>query len=144
MFDLRRIQDQITEGEVLVLEAFDKDLVTSDLMGQTNPISFSTLTQDLDMHSNSLDLYDKNYKHIGTLNIETQFVYKDIDPLPERMTQLSKLEITVLTADFYQDHDMFGKQDPFITFLQGDHKHRTKTADDAGLHAEFNEKMVCQ
>ena len=86
MFDLRRIQDQITEGEVLTLEAFDKDTLTSDLMGQTNPISFSALTQNLDLYSNSLDLYDKNYKHVGTLNIETQFVYKDIDPLPERMT----------------------------------------------------------
>jgi hypothetical protein len=28
--------------------------------------------------------------------------------------------------------------------MQGDQKFRTKTADDAGLHAEFNEKMVCQ
>jgi hypothetical protein len=47
---------------VLTLEAYDKDTLTSDLMGQANPISFSKLTQDLDMHSHALDLYDKNYK----------------------------------------------------------------------------------
>lgn len=28
--------------------------------------------------------------------------------------------------------------------MQGDVKHRTKTADDAGLHAVFNEKLMCQ
>ena len=53
----------------------------------------------------------------------------------------SYLEVKVIEASFLKDHDMFGKQDPYITFLQGDKLCRTKTADDAGKHAVFNESF---
>lgn len=43
-FELRRIMDPINGGDVLTLEAYDKDVLTSDLMGQANPISFSKVT----------------------------------------------------------------------------------------------------
>jgi len=33
---------------------------------------------------------------------------------------------------------MFGKQDPFVTFDQGEQLHRTKTANDAGKEAVFD------
>ena len=36
----------VNEGEMLILEAHDQDNVTTDLLGEIIPMSFSSLTQD--------------------------------------------------------------------------------------------------
>ena len=81
------------------------------------PISLSALTQDEQAHRHKLDLFDQNYKHIGEVNIVSQFVFQDVDPLPAQLTQMSILEINIVRVEFLKDQDFFGNQDPFITFL---------------------------
>lgn len=58
------------------------------------------------------------------------------------MTEVSVLEINVVSAVFLKDSDVFGKQDPFITFQQGEQFHRTKTAENAGTNAQFSEQFA--
>lgn len=58
------------EGE-LRFEALDKDLVTSDLLGISNPLSLISLTADPNPINHELELYDKNLKMAGTLWVTT-------------------------------------------------------------------------
>lgn len=58
------------------------------------------------------------------------------------MCATSYLEIKIVHASFLKDGDTFGKQDPFVTFDQGEQIHRTKTADDAGKEATFDELFI--
>ena len=41
-----------------------------------------------------------------------------------------------------KDADFFGKQDPFIKFTHFGREHRTKTIDEGGKHAIFNEDFI--
>ena len=45
-FSLNNIEAQILAGKKLILEAYDKDVATSDWLGSTSQISFSPLIQD--------------------------------------------------------------------------------------------------
>lgn len=132
---------EIINEEVLVIEAHDQDNVSSDLLGRTMPLSLSALTQTEEFEKHTLDLFDNNYKHIGSVNINTQYVFQDVEPLPPLLTEQCSLEIELHKVEFFKDHDMFGKQDPFITFLQGDKLHRSKTVEDAGKLAVINQKF---
>lgn len=51
------------------------------------------------------------------------------------------LEVIIVSARFYKDADMVGKQDPYISFMYNGKKVRTDTKDDAGKNAEWNEKF---
>lgn len=73
-FELPNVMQEIRQEELLILEALDEDTVSNDLLGQTNPLSYSALTQEEGAKTLAMDLYDKNYKHIGNLNIVTQYV----------------------------------------------------------------------
>lgn len=73
-FKLLNVFQEIRQEEVLIIEAHDQDTVSTDLLGQANPLSFSALTQDENAQTHALDLYDKNYKQVGTVNIATQYV----------------------------------------------------------------------
>ena len=53
-----------------------------------------------------------------------------------------KLELIIKEATFLKDADMFGKQDPFIQFTYDNKVYKTKTQDDAGKHANFNETFM--
>ena len=76
------------------------------------------------------------------MNIVSRYIQRPIDPLPAKLNEYCLLEITIVRAEFLKDHDLFGKQDPFITFEQGALLHRTKTAEDAGKLADFNQKFI--
>lgn len=106
------------------------------------PISLSSITQNEQVTQHTLDLFDQNYKHVGNMNIVTRYIQRPIDPLPPRLNEYCMLEITIVRAEFLKDHDLFGKQDPFITFEQGSLLHRTETAEDAGKFADFNQKFI--
>ena len=50
------------------------------------------------------------------------------------------IQLTILEANFLRDDgDTFGKQDPFARFEHLGEKHRTKTHEDGGRHADFGE-----
>lgn len=138
-FELTNILEEIKAEEVLVIEAHDQDAVSSELLGRAMPISFSALTQSEELRNHELDLFDQNYKHIGSVKIVTHFIFQNVDPLPPQLNELSMLQISIQRVETLQDHDLFGKQDPFVTFLQGDVLLRTKAAENAGQSAEINE-----
>ena len=73
-FKLKNVFQEIRQEEVLIIEAHDQDNMSTDLLGQTNPLSFPALTLDESVRTHALDLYDKNYKQIGSVNIVTQYV----------------------------------------------------------------------
>ena len=45
--------------------------LAADFIGMSNPLSFCNLTKDEGVNQFALELYDKNYKMAGTLNIQT-------------------------------------------------------------------------
>ena len=50
------------------------------------------------------------------------------------------IELRVLEANFLKDDgDAFGKQDPFVQFVHNAKTLKTKTHQDAGKHAKFDE-----
>ena len=56
-------------GKRLILEAYDKDLVTSDFLGKTKGISFVTLVENEDVKEHTLTLLDKEKKKAGELKM---------------------------------------------------------------------------
>lgn len=47
-------------------------------------------------------------------------------------------------ANFLQDSDLIGKQDPYIQFEYDSSKFTTATQEDAGLHAVFNDVFMLE
>lgn len=62
---------EIRQEEVLIFEAHDADVSSTELLGQANPLSLAALTQDEEAHTHALELYDKNYKQVGNVKIVT-------------------------------------------------------------------------
>ena len=53
------------------------------------------------------------------------------------------MKLTIVEAFFLKDDaDTFGKQDPFIAFSYNNTEFKTKTQDEAGKHAVFNETFT--
>ena len=48
-FRLTKVQEQVLSGKRLILEAYDKDLVTSDFLGKTKGLSFVSLVENEDV-----------------------------------------------------------------------------------------------
>ena len=69
----------------MVIEALDKDIASSDAIGTANPISFSNITQAEDPITSELELFDANYKLVGTAKITTQFIFRPNDPIPQSL-----------------------------------------------------------
>jgi hypothetical protein len=80
----------------------------------SNPLSFCNLTVDENINEWPLELYDKNYKMAGTVNISTQFIWKDSDPIPSKLNSRCKLILTILEGEWFSDADTFGQQDPYV------------------------------
>ena len=53
-FCLSHVQDQVLSGKRLVFEAYDKDVMSSDLLGVTSPISFVSLVENDDTKTHDL------------------------------------------------------------------------------------------
>ena len=126
----------------MIFEALDEDVTSNDLIGKANPLSFNSLTQDIDQKSMLMDLYDDNFKHTGSLEVISHYVQRVADPIPRGLNNRCKLFITILEGSFKENHDAFGNQDPYIVFDFGGKTISTKVQDDAGLFAEFNETFT--
>lgn len=109
-FRLTQVQDQVISGKRLVLEAYDKDLVTSDFLGATKGLSFVTLVESEDVKEHTLILLDKAKKKAGELKMTSQFIY--VAPDPEINPDLNRnciLKVTIQEGKFFKDNDTFGK-----------------------------------
>ena len=54
-----------------MLEAYDKDLMSSDFLCKSRPLSFTSLVEDEEEKLHDLKLYDKESKEAGTLIVST-------------------------------------------------------------------------
>ena len=141
-FCLTQVADQVESGKRLVLEAYDKDLMSSDLLGKTKGISYVSLVENEELKNHTVQLFDKVKKVAGTLILTSQFVYVPPDPEPNPdLNRNCILRIIVHDAKFFKDNDTFGKQDPFAQFMYDENYVKTKVVDDGGLAASWEESF---
>jgi len=100
------------------------------------------LTTDTDLVEHSLEIYDDNYKMAGTLQITTQFIWADVDPIPSRLNSKCKLILTIVSGTWLADADLFGKQDPYVQWTFGKSIVKTTVKDEAGKEATWDEKFT--
>ena len=145
MHEVALVWNEIRKGNQLVIEALDSDIGgTSDHLGASNPLSYNVITQDTELIQHNLELYDKNYKHVGEVSIQTQFIWRDADPIPKHLNVNSKIKLVIEEVSFLTDADFIGNQDPFIVFNYGKTEMQTSVKEDAGLHAVFNESFILE
>lgn len=112
--------EQVQQAQELTLVAYDEDLTSSDLLGTAVKLSYVSLVEDREVKFFDVDLY-QDYKKTGTVKFTTQFIWREPDPPAHPLLAPdSKLYVTIVQASFLKDSDMFGKQDPYITFKFGD------------------------
>ena len=101
----------------IVFEAYDKDLVSSDLLGATDPLDFIDYCEDDRVHEFDLELFEPKGAPAGRIKLSPQlvFVYTD-PPLNPRSNYNCQLEIKMKEATFLKDSDLIGKQDPYLQF----------------------------
>ena len=111
------------------------------MLGTAVQLSFVSLVEDSEKKSFNVDLYHE-FKKTGTIKFTTQFIWRKPDPPPNPLLDsFSRLYVTIVSATFLKDTDLFGKQDPFIRFQFGDKKLETDVMDNAGLNAKFDQKF---
>lgn len=109
-FCLIDVNKQIIAGKKFALEAYDKDIASSDFLGAIRPIAFVYLVEHEEPINQVLDLFDKGKKKAGTVEIESRFIY--IPPDPPANPDLNRnctLAITLKRASFFKDADLIGK-----------------------------------
>jgi Ca2+-dependent lipid-binding protein len=57
-FQLPNIKNQAAKGGNIIFEAYDKDLVSSDLLGVCDPLDFEDYVEDDRVHEFDLELFD--------------------------------------------------------------------------------------
>jgi Ca2+-dependent lipid-binding protein len=140
-FVLENIDGPVKEGLSLEMKAFDKDLVSSDLLGCANPISFIKLVEDNKEKSFDVDIFHE-YKKTGNIKFTTKFIWMKPDPPANPLLNPNcRLNLIIVSATFLKDADLIGKQDPYIRFAYNGKKVETDVKDGAGKSAEWNEKF---
>lgn len=100
----------VLSGKRLILESYDKDLVTSDFLGQTKGISYVSLVETEELKEHSIQLFDKEKKQAGELWFTSQFVYIPHDPEPNPdLNRNCILKVIIHDAKFFKDNDFLGK-----------------------------------
>lgn len=108
-FCLPQIEQQVLSGKGLVFRAYDKDLASSDLLGQSKPQSFLKLVENEEIQRHDLTLFDQD-KKIGQLIVQTQFIVVPADPEPcPDLNRNCYLTVTIHEGKFFKDQDTFGK-----------------------------------
>ena len=98
------------------MEAYDKDIASSDLLGKANALSYVSLVEDTKEKVHDLDLFHE-YKKTGNVKFTTKFIWCEPDPDPNpKLNPNCRLILNIVKASFLKDADTFGKQDPFIEF----------------------------
>jgi hypothetical protein len=79
VFLLDNIKESTKNGEALLIEAYDKDLGSSQILGTANAIRWPHLVADEALHLHDLELFHE-YKRVGNVKFSTRFVWQE----PER------------------------------------------------------------
>ena len=123
------------------MKAFDKDVASSDILGEALSISYTKLVEDEEEKFHDLDIF-LDCKKTGNIKFTTKFIFCKPDPPPNPLLNSNcRLNLIIKKATFLKDADMFGKQDPYIQFMYNGKQVKTDVKDDAGLNAEWNEKF---
>jgi hypothetical protein len=59
--------DQVLSGKRLILNAYDKDIASSDFLGATKGISYVSLVENEELKTHNVQLFDKEKKKAGDL-----------------------------------------------------------------------------
>lgn len=141
VFLLENVEEQARGGKDLVVQAYDHDVASSDILGEANAISLISMCADLKSQVHKVDIFH-NLKKTGSIEFESKFIYQPPDPPPHPdLNPYCLLEVIIVQATFLKDADLIGKQDPYIQFQYLGKKVRTEVKDEAGLHAEWNERF---
>lgn len=123
------------------MQAYDKDVASSDILGSANPISYYKLIADEKEHTHDLDIFHE-FKKTGNVKFTTKFIWCEPDPPANpKLNPNCMLNLVIVSATFLKDADMIGKQDPYIKFKYNGKDVQTDVKDDAGKAAEWNEKF---
>lgn len=117
-FSLTNISAEIQKDGALVLDAMEKDVASSDLLGSTKPIKWSYICSFDGTVRHDVEIANAKGQKVGNVVFKTQFLWEDYK-IPEASSKLDKksmLRVIVKSASFKKDADTFGKQDPFIQF----------------------------
>ena len=123
------------------MEAYDKDLTSSDLLGIANPLSYVALVENTDDIQHDLDLF-LDFKKTGNVKFTTRLIWCEPDPDPNPLLNPNcRLNLIIQRATFLKNADLIGNQDPYIQFNYNQKKVQTDVKDDAGLAATWDEKF---
>jgi hypothetical protein len=81
VFELENIEIEINKGCELKMEAYDKDVASSDILGIANTLSYVALIEDTKEKMHDLDLF-LDYKKTGNVKFTTKFIWMEPDPDP--------------------------------------------------------------
>ena len=125
---------------MLELEAWEKDLASSDFLGKIKPISLKELTDFTGLKRHDVPIFDKK-EQTGSIRFSTMLEWVEyIPPKPsDLLDKKSMLRIVIKSAVFLKDADLIGKQDPYIKFKYEDKSLQTDVKDNAGLNATWDE-----
>ena len=91
------------------MEAYDKDVASSDKLGSANPISYYKLIKDEEEHLHELDIF-LDYKKAGHVKFTTKFIWCEPDPpANSKLNPNCMLNLVIVSATFLKDADMIGK-----------------------------------
>lgn len=79
-FQLPNIKGQVANKGSIVFEAYDKDPLSSDLLGVTDPLDFEDYVEDDRVHDFDLVLFEENGQKAGNVLISTQLIFFLPDP----------------------------------------------------------------
>ena len=107
-FFLEDIEQEINKNSELVLEAYDEDVASDDLLGVALPISIVKLIQSEQGTLFDIDIY-LECKRFGNIKFTSTFIYNKPDPPPNPLLNPDcRLNIVIKTASFLKNADMFG------------------------------------
>ena len=130
---------------MIAFGAYDKDLVSSDLLCAAEPIEYIEFCQNQEVNTHDIELQDKMGKKAGNILFSTQLIVIPKDPTEFiEMNCNCALQINIKEATFLKDQDVIGKQDPYIQFSYDSEDYKTEIQDNAGLHAKFSDVFVLE
>ena len=139
-FELTNVKRWIEEGQMIQMDAMEKDPGSEDFLGAIKPLELKELCAWEGLNRHDLQFFDEKNALAGRLKFSTEFKWQEYIPQPpsEKLAKDTMMKIKIDEATFLRDGELFGKQDPYVQFMFGDRKLKTDVEDGAGLHAKFN------
>lgn len=110
-FTLHGIRNQVEENRTLKLEAWEKDIASSDFLGEMKEVTWKELTDWEGLVKHNVDIFDKKGTKSGSCKFTTQLNWIEYKP-PSPSDLLDKKTVMIIvikSAIFLKDADMVGK-----------------------------------